>query len=184
MKRTMPVRLLTRYIRDAQFRSLAGIYIGLTADILYAAFRAIVGLRYGSRWFLSMAVYYAVLGMLRAYLIFGMRRAAPLGGSERLYYEYSCYRRTGFMLLALNAAMGAMISLMVIANLRYNYPGYIIYLSALHAFYVHKRNSQPYQIPPLRHANSFRGKGCESCCGNDVHAGPANGAHSPLFTRY
>lgn len=69
MKRTMPVRLLTRYIRDAQFRSLAGIYIGLTVDILYAAFRAIVGLRYGSRWFLSMAVYYAVLGMLRAYLI-------------------------------------------------------------------------------------------------------------------
>ena len=66
MKRTMPVRLLTRYIRDAQFRSLAGIYIGLTVDILYAAFRAIVGLRYGSRWFLSMAVYYAVLGMLRA----------------------------------------------------------------------------------------------------------------------
>lgn len=56
MKRTMPVRLLTRYIRDAQFRSLAGIYIGLTVDILYAAFRAIVGLRYGSRWFLSMAV--------------------------------------------------------------------------------------------------------------------------------
>lgn len=136
MKRTMPVRLLTRYIRDAQFRSLAGIYIGLTVDILYAAFRAIVGLRYGSRWFLSMAVYYAVLGMLRAYLIFGMRRAAPLGSSERLYYEYSCYRRTGFMLLALNAAMGAMISLMVIANLRYNYPGYIIYLSALHAFYM------------------------------------------------
>lgn len=84
MKRTMPVQLLTRYIRDAQFRSLAGIYIGLTVDILYAAFRAIVGLRYGSRWFLSMAVYYAVLGMLRAYLIFGMRRAAPLGGSERL----------------------------------------------------------------------------------------------------
>ena len=133
MKRTMPVRLLTRYIRNAQFRSLAGIYIGLTVDILYAAFRAIVGLRYDSRWFLSMAVYYAVLGMLRAYLIFGMRRAAPLGGSERLYYEY---RRTGFMLLALNAAMGAMISLMVIANLRYNYPGYIIYLSALHAFYM------------------------------------------------
>ena len=51
MKRTMPVRLLTRYIRDAQFRSLAGIYIGLAVDILYAAFRAIVGLRYGSRWF-------------------------------------------------------------------------------------------------------------------------------------
>ena len=67
MKRTMPVRLLTRYIRDAQFRSLAGIYIGLAVDILYAAFRAIVGLRYDSRWFLSMAVYYAVLGMLRAY---------------------------------------------------------------------------------------------------------------------
>ena len=63
MKRTMPVQLLTRYIRDAQFRSLAGIYIGLTVDILYAAFRAIVGLRYGSRWFLSMAVYYAVLGI-------------------------------------------------------------------------------------------------------------------------
>lgn len=76
MKRTMPVRLLTRYIRDAQFRSLAGIYIGLAVDILYAAFRAIVGLRYGSRWFLSMAVYYAVLGMLRAYLIFGMRRGS------------------------------------------------------------------------------------------------------------
>lgn len=45
----------------------------MTANFLYAAFRAAVGIRYRSVWFVSMAIYYLLLGAIRLSLISGGR---------------------------------------------------------------------------------------------------------------
>ena len=121
-----------QYLHDPAFRGSVSIYQGMIVYFLYVLFRIATGIRYASVWFISMAVYYMVLGGLRAYLISSYRRREAGG----LSFEYCCYRRTAWLLFLLNIPMGGMIVLMVRTNSSFFYPGYIIYLSALYTFYT------------------------------------------------
>lgn len=121
-----------QYLHDPAFRGSVSIYQGMIVNFLYMLFRIATGIRYASVWFISMAVYYMVLGGLRAYLISSYRRREAGG----LSFEYRCYRRTAWLLFLLNIPMGGMIVLMVRTNSGFFYPGYIIYLSALYTFYT------------------------------------------------
>lgn len=121
-----------QYLHDPAFRGSVSIYQGMIVNFLYVLFRIATGIRYASVWFISMAVYYMVLGGLRAYLISSYRRREAGG----LSFEYCCYRRTAWLLFLLNIPMGGMIVLMVRTNSSFFYPGYIIYLSALYTFYT------------------------------------------------
>ena len=121
-----------QYLHDPAFRGSVSIYQGMIVNFLYMLFRIATGIRYASVWFISMAVYYMVLGGLRAYLISSYRRREAGG----LSFEYCCYRRTAWLLFLLNIPMGGMIVLMVRTNSSFFYPGYIIYLSALYTFYT------------------------------------------------
>ena len=80
-----------------------------------------------------MAVYYLVLGCLRAYLIVCYRRRDP-------ELEHRCYHTTAWLLFLLNVPMGGMIVLMVRTNSGFSYPGYIIYLSALYTMVTSIQN--------------------------------------------
>ena len=117
------------YVRDPAFRGSVGIYQGMTVNFLYVVFRVIVGVRYASVWFLSMAAYYLVLGGLRLSLVLSNRH-------RNLRREWDCYRRTAWLLFLLNIPMGGMIVLMVLTDSGYTYPGYVIYLSAMYTFYT------------------------------------------------
>lgn len=118
-----------RYLKGLAFRGSISIYQGMTVNFFYVVFRIAAGIRYASVWFISMAVYYLVLGILRTYLVIGYRRRTPMR-------EYHCYRTTALLLFLLNIPMGGMIVLMVRTDSGFSYPGYIIYLSALYTFYT------------------------------------------------
>lgn len=118
-----------RYFTDTVFRGRVGIYRGMAINFFYVVFRVVAGISYASVWFFSMAVYYMVLGGLRTYLILNDGRCDAAGACR-------CYRRTAWLLFLLNIPMGGMIVLMVRTNSGFSYPGHIIYLSALYAFYA------------------------------------------------
>ena len=101
----------------------------MTVNFLYVLFHIVVGIRYTSVWFISMAVYYLVLGILRLFLILSYRNRYDID-------ELRCYRRTAWLLFLLNIPMGGMIILMVLTNSGYSYPGYAIYISAMYTFYT------------------------------------------------
>lgn len=92
-----PVQKLThtafveRYQNDLAFRGSIGIYEGIAVNFFYVVFRIVAGIRYASVWFLSIAVYYLVLGCLRTYLAVCYRHRTPLR-------EYRCYRTTAWLL--------------------------------------------------------------------------------------
>lgn len=121
-----------RYLNDQLFRSSVSIYQGMTVNFLYMLFRLVTAAQYTSVWFFSMAVYYMVLFIVRAYLALGYRCRERKG----IAYELRCYRRTAGMLFILNIPMGGMIILMVQTNSGFSYPGYLIYLSALYTLYM------------------------------------------------
>lgn len=121
--------MVGRYWNDLAFRGSVSIYRGMAVNFFYVIFRVVAGLRYTSVWFISMAVYYLVLGGLRVYLIVCYRHRSP-------EVERRCYRRTAWLLFLLNISMGGMILQMVRTNSGFSYPGSIIYLSALYTFYT------------------------------------------------
>lgn len=122
-------KIIGRYIEDLSFRGTISIYQGMMINFLYVIFRIIVGIKYMSVWFISMAVYYLFLGILRTYLIICYRR-------DQKNMEIICYKRTALFIFLLNIPMGIMIFLMVETNSGYSYSGYIIYLSAIYTFYT------------------------------------------------
>lgn len=63
-----------KYLNDLAFRGGLSIYQGMTINFFYVIFRVVAGVRYRSAWFISMAVYYLVLGGMRAFLVFYYRR--------------------------------------------------------------------------------------------------------------
>lgn len=128
-KRILTSKAVGKYISDLSFRGNISIYQGMTVNFLNTAFRIFAGIRYASVWFISMAAYYFVLGIIRVYLIICCKR-------RNIKNEVVCYRNTAWCLLLLNIPMGGMILLMINTNSGFSYPGYIIYLSALYTFYA------------------------------------------------
>lgn len=129
MRKAAASPIMGRYFKDLAFRGSISIYQGIAVNLFYVAFRIMAAIRYASVWFLSMAVYYLVLGGLRAYLIVCYRRRTP-------ELEHRCYHTTAWLLFLLNIPMGGMIVLMIRTNSGFSYPGYIIYLSVLYTFYT------------------------------------------------
>ena len=118
-----------KYIGDLAFRGSVSIYQGMMVNFLYVVFRIFVGIRYASVWFLTIAIYYLLLGIMRLSLILSYR-------NRNMKSELRCYRRTAWLLFLLNIPMGGIIVLMVLTDSGYSYPGYVIYLSALYTFYT------------------------------------------------
>ena len=117
-----------KYIGDLASRGSVSIYQGMMVNFLYVVFRILIGIRYASVWFITIAIYYLLLGIMRLSLILSYR-------NRSVKSELRSYRKTAWLLFLLNIPMGGMITLMVLTDSGYSYPGYVIYLSALYTFY-------------------------------------------------
>ena len=118
-----------KYIGDLAFRGSVSVYQGMMVNFFYVVFRMLVGIRYASVWFITIAIYYLLLGIMRLSLVISYR-------NRNMKSELRCYRRTAWLLFLLNIPMGGMIVLVVLTDSGYSYPGYVIYLSALYTFYT------------------------------------------------
>lgn len=118
-----------KYVEDLAFRGSVSICQSMAVNFLFVVFRFFVGIRYASIWFLTMAMYDLLLGIIRLSLILSWR-------GRTMYSALRCFRRTAWLLLLLNIPMGGMITLMVTTDSCYSYPGYVIYLSAMYTFYT------------------------------------------------
>lgn len=125
-----------RYLNDLTFKGSVSLHQGLLINLFYAGFKFVTSILYGSVWLGAIAVYYIMLCVLRFHLILNAHKAAKLGNRKvKLIHEFLSYRKTGFLMFLLNAAMGGMVFQMIWQNEGYEYPGYGIYLSAMYAFY-------------------------------------------------
>lgn len=130
IKKITQSSLWKSYFSSLSVRGKFSIYQGMTLNFIYALFRTITGIAYSSVWFISMAVYYLLLGLIRAYLVIAFNRT----GTEDKAGQSKCSKNAAWLLLLLNVPMGSMILQMVLTNSGYTYPGYVIYISALYTF--------------------------------------------------
>lgn len=124
--------ILHRYLTDVSFHMQVSLYLSLGLNVLYAGMKFAYGLWYHSVWFGTLAVYYFLLAVMRFVLL---RYANRNGFGKNLISEWKRYRLCGSILMLMNAALSGVVVLVVRKNEGFRYPGYLIYVMAMYAFY-------------------------------------------------
>ena len=116
-----------RYLTDIYYRNRFSLHVGLTINLAYIIIKLSTGIYYRSAWLIALAIYYALLALMRLFLI------RPVNGSGE---EFRRYRFCGFVLLVMNQALAGIVAFMVHQNRHFSYPGLLIYAMAAYAFYA------------------------------------------------
>lgn len=132
MQRMKSTSLGGRYFSDVRFRTKMSLCVSLLINLLYIGMKLFSGIYYRSFWFISLAIYYFLLAVMRLMLV---RRGKKKKESLTEEEELQRYQICGIMLLLMNQALVGIVVYMVQQNRGFNYPGLLIYLMALYAFY-------------------------------------------------
>lgn len=131
VRKALGIPLVSRYLREDMFRAETGLYQGFFINLLYAGIKMFSGILYRSVWFVTLAVYYIFLAVMRASLLHYMRKT----GKNKIS-EWKRYRLCGIILLFMNIALTGIIILVIHQNSGFEYPGMLIYVMAMYAFYA------------------------------------------------
>lgn len=132
-RKLQSIPLSRRYVEDVKFRAEVSLGIGFTVNLLYIVMKMVSGIYYRSTWFIALAVYYALLAVMRFLLLY--RKGWPVG-SARQELELRRYRLCGYVLLMMNLALSGIVVFMVRYDRGYEYPGTLIYAMAAYSFYA------------------------------------------------
>lgn len=123
---------MRRILTDDYFRVRIGMVASLFINLCYCLFRLICAVLYLSFWDTALVIYYTLLCGIRLFMI----RRLPTSIEQTNYRrELSSYSTTAWFLLVLNLALMPICTQIVRDGRSYAYPGTLIYVVALHAFY-------------------------------------------------
>lgn len=122
-----------RYMTDAAFKTRVLLYTSLTINALYVAVNLFSGIRYGSVWYITLAVYYSILAVMR-FLLLRFANRNDLGKSRDL--ELLRSRLCNIILITLNVALSGVVVLVIRQGEGFEYPGMLIYVMAAYTFYI------------------------------------------------
>lgn len=131
VRKALGIPLVSRYLQEDMFRAETGLYQGFFINLLYAGIKMFSGILYKSVWFVTLAVYYILLAVMRASLLHYVRKAR-----KNKVSEWKRYRLCGIILLFMNIALTGIVILVIHQNSGFEYPGMLIYVMAVYAFYA------------------------------------------------
>ena len=99
---------------------------------IYGIFKLGTGIYYMSWWFITFAVYYLILCLMKLSIVKDIKHEV----GKNLKSEYKKFKLTGIILLFLNLILSGMIVLIVKQNQEITYAGFIIYIVAIYDFYL------------------------------------------------
>lgn len=132
VKWLISIPIVEKLIHENRFRTEIALYPGFCINVLYVIFKTATGIYYRSAWFISLGVYYLALAIMRFLLIHYIQSKKQTPDKND---ELRRYRMCGCMLFLINAALVGITILAVKKNAGFTYPGYLIYVMAMYAFY-------------------------------------------------
>ena len=116
-------KLIKKYFKDVNFKTLINLCFSAIINFSFIFIKFTNGIINKSVWFVSLALYYFLLTLVKIVLLNNLRKFDKKK-------EYKIYRNVGYFIMALNVALVIMIIQMVNSNVTVVYEGYIIYLTA------------------------------------------------------
>ncbi len=99
---------------------------------VYGIFKLEAGIYYMSWWFITFAIYYLILCLMKLSIVKDFKNEI----GKNLKKEYKKLKLTGIILLFLNLILSGMIVLIIKQNQQITYAGFIIYIVAMYDFYL------------------------------------------------
>lgn len=122
-------KYLTRYKSDYILRHRVSLYSSLVWNVLYAVFKIISGIVYKSIWFISFALYYLLIVIVKTNIV-----KEDLNHNTSLKDEYLKYRSCGVIMLFMNVVLTCIILIVVKQNIEIVYHVYIVIAMAIYTF--------------------------------------------------
>ena len=132
-KRIYENPLGNRYMTDRAFRTKISLYLSLGISLVYVAINLWSWHFSRSWWFTVLAVYYAIMAIMR-FLLVRYVRLNTLGSS--LLKEWKWSRICAYILLLINLTLSGAVLMILYQNRGYDYPGIMIYIMAMYTFYA------------------------------------------------
>lgn len=105
--------------------------ISMISNFVYGLFEFGLGLYFKSYWFISFAIYYLILWIIKFHLI---KEVKNTNFGYNKTKEYTLQKKAGIILLLMNIVLIGIIILIISHNQTINYQGNLIYLVALYDF--------------------------------------------------
>ncbi|MBQ7958082.1 MAG: hypothetical protein IJ279_08595 [Clostridia bacterium] len=124
-------KLVKRLSEDIHFRMNLSLNCSLIINIVYALFQLWLGVVNKTFWFYSLAAYYAVLAVMRTFLLNHTSRYKP---GDNVKSEWMRYRICGAIFLVMNLALSLIIFFMVYWNRTFNHSEIVTIAMAAYTF--------------------------------------------------
>ena len=124
-------KVISKFFIDYKFKGRVIILKGLIVDFVYGLFKLISGIIYSSTWFITLAIYHLILGVLRLYLYENYKK-----DKENILLESRNALITYITIMLLNIPLIGIIILMILSKPSTNYPEIFVYFTASYAFYI------------------------------------------------
>ena len=127
-------KYVEKYLTDDIFQTQTMLLGSLAMNIAAATFKFVMGVWFGSKWLVTVSIYFLTLSAMRLLLLNRERKSKKLETPEhKRLYDLKGYRACGYMVLFMNMIVGRMIVQMLVDNEGYDYPGLMLYLIGLFA---------------------------------------------------
>lgn len=127
-------KYVEKYLTDDIFQTQTMLLASLAMNIAAATFKFVMGIWFGSKWLVTVSIYFLTLSAMRLLLLNRERKSKKLETPEhKRLYDLKSYRACGYMVLFMNMIVGRMIVQMLVDNEGYDYPGLMLYLIGLFA---------------------------------------------------
>ena len=125
-----------RFLADYMFRTILTTLPAFLINVAYTVYNGVIGIMNQSVWFITMAVYYSLLGIMRYRAVSTGRKISRLDDREQIRKkELSVIKTDGILLLVLNLALSGVVLLTIAQDTAKRYSEIMVISIAAYTFY-------------------------------------------------
>ena len=125
-----------RFLADYTFRTILTTLPAFLINVAYTVYNGVIGIMNQTVWFITMAVYYSLLGIMRYYAVSTGRKTSRLDDGEQIRKkELSVIRTDGILLLVLNLALSGVVLLTIAQDTAKRHSEIMVISIAAYTFY-------------------------------------------------
>lgn len=125
-----------RFLEDYTFRTILTTLPTFLINVFYTVYNGVIGVMNQSAWFITMAVYYSLLGIMRYFAVNTERKTSRMENPKLIRKrELSVIRTDGILLLLLNLALSGVVLLTIAKGTAKTHSEIMVISIAAYTFY-------------------------------------------------
>ncbi|MFQ7308301.1 MAG: hypothetical protein ACLROY_06755 [Mediterraneibacter sp.] len=125
-----------RFLEDYTFRTILTTMPAFLINMAYTVYNGVIGIMNRSEWFITMAVYYSLLGIMRYRAVSAGRKISRMEDPQQVERrQLSVIRTDGILLMVLNLALCGVVLLTIAQETAKAYSEIMVISIAAYTFY-------------------------------------------------